>query len=222
VANFLGLLLGWFSTLKVEVICSSETSVNVRTAWRYIPEYGNIRNTVVGTWNPTRAAACNLTKSSTPIRYLASIPWSRRCNPFYAAAACREARIFWRDASINSISNFVWRMFCVCLCSSLLLLPYVSCKQSLWLKDINLISRLWRIHFLPFAQNLNKVSFGILDCKAAPAMRNCIICTIRIIKSRRMRWAGHVARMGEKRNVCSLLIGKPEGKRPLRRPRREI
>jgi hypothetical protein len=35
---------------------------------------------------------------------------------------------------------------------------------------------------------------------------------IRIIKSRRMRWAGHVARMGEKRNVYSLLVGKPEGK----------
>jgi hypothetical protein len=43
---------------------------------------------------------------------------------------------------------------------------------------------------------------------------------IRIIKSRRMRWAGHVARMGEKRNVCILLVGKPEGKRRLRRPRR--
>jgi hypothetical protein len=43
---------------------------------------------------------------------------------------------------------------------------------------------------------------------------------IRIIKSRRMRWAGHVARMGEKRNVYRLLVGKPEGKRPLGRPRR--
>jgi hypothetical protein len=43
---------------------------------------------------------------------------------------------------------------------------------------------------------------------------------IRIIKSRRMRWAGHVARMGEKRNVCRLLVGKPEGKRSLGRPRR--
>jgi hypothetical protein len=40
------------------------------------------------------------------------------------------------------------------------------------------------------------------------------------IKSRRMRWAGHVARIGEKRNVYRLLIGKPEGKRPLGRPRR--
>jgi hypothetical protein len=42
---------------------------------------------------------------------------------------------------------------------------------------------------------------------------------IRIIKSRRMRWAGHVARIGEKRNVYRLLVGKPEGKRPLGRPR---
>jgi hypothetical protein len=39
---------------------------------------------------------------------------------------------------------------------------------------------------------------------------------IRIIKSRRMRLAGHVARMGEKRNAYRLLVGKPEGKRPLR------
>jgi hypothetical protein len=41
---------------------------------------------------------------------------------------------------------------------------------------------------------------------------------IRIIKTRRMRWVGHVARMGEKRNVYKLLVGKPEGKRPLGRP----
>jgi hypothetical protein len=43
---------------------------------------------------------------------------------------------------------------------------------------------------------------------------------IRIIQSRRMRWAGHVARMGEKRNAYRLLVVKPEGKRPLGRPRR--
>jgi hypothetical protein len=41
-----------------------------------------------------------------------------------------------------------------------------------------------------------------------------------MIKSRRMRWAGHVARMGETRNTYRLLVGKPEGKRPLGRPRR--
>jgi hypothetical protein len=43
---------------------------------------------------------------------------------------------------------------------------------------------------------------------------------IRIINSRRMRWAGHVARMGEKRNAYRFLVRKPEGKRPLGRPRR--
>jgi hypothetical protein len=43
---------------------------------------------------------------------------------------------------------------------------------------------------------------------------------IRIIKSRRMRWAGHVARMEKKRNAYRLLVGKPDGKRPLGRPRR--
>jgi hypothetical protein len=43
---------------------------------------------------------------------------------------------------------------------------------------------------------------------------------IRQIKSRRMRWAGHVARMAEGRNVYRVSLGKPEGKRPLGRPRR--
>jgi hypothetical protein len=43
---------------------------------------------------------------------------------------------------------------------------------------------------------------------------------IRTIKSRWMRWAGHVTRMGEKRNVYRLLVGNLEGKRPLGRPRR--
>ncbi|KAJ4439149.1 hypothetical protein ANN_15106 [Periplaneta americana] len=43
---------------------------------------------------------------------------------------------------------------------------------------------------------------------------------IRNIKSRRLRWAGHVARMGESRNAYKVLVGRPEGKRPLGRPRR--
>jgi hypothetical protein len=41
-----------------------------------------------------------------------------------------------------------------------------------------------------------------------------------MIKSRRMRWAGHLVRMGDKRNACKILVGKPEGKIPLGRPRR--
>ena len=43
---------------------------------------------------------------------------------------------------------------------------------------------------------------------------------VRVIKSRRMRWAVHVARVGEERGVCRVLVGKPEGKRTLGRPRR--
>jgi hypothetical protein len=53
-------------------------------------------------------------------------------------------------------------------------------------------------------------------------MRNFIICThpqISLGKSRRMRWAGHVACMGEERKMYKVLVGKPEGKRPLGRPR---
>jgi len=42
---------------------------------------------------------------------------------------------------------------------------------------------------------------------------------IRVIKSRRMRWTGHVARMGQMRNTCNIFVGKPEGKRPLGRTR---
>jgi len=41
---------------------------------------------------------------------------------------------------------------------------------------------------------------------------------VRVIKSRRMRWAGHVARMGERRGVYRVLVGKPEGKRPFGGP----
>ena len=44
--------------------------------------------------------------------------------------------------------------------------------------------------------------------------------SVRVIKSRRMRWAGHVARMGERRGVYRVLVGKPEGRSLLGRPRR--
>jgi len=43
---------------------------------------------------------------------------------------------------------------------------------------------------------------------------------VQVIKLRRMRWAGRVARMGERRGICRILVGKPEGKRPLGRHRR--
>jgi hypothetical protein len=49
----------------------------------------------------------------------------------------------------------------------------------------------------------------------------CPPSIVRVIKSRRMRWAGHVARMGERRGLYRVLVGEPEGKRPLLRPRRK-
>ena len=48
----------------------------------------------------------------------------------------------------------------------------------------------------------------------------CVPNIIRVIKLRKMRWAVHVERMGERTGVYRVLVGKPEGKRPLRRPRR--
>jgi hypothetical protein len=54
-------------------------------------------------------------------------------------------------------------------------------------------------------------------------IRSFITCTlIKMIKSRRMRWAGHVARMGEKRNADRLFVGNPEGKRPHARSRHRL
>jgi len=62
-------------------------------------------------------------------------------------------------------------------------------------------------------------------CSIEGKMRNLVICTpypifVWVVKSRRMRWAGHVARLGEGRGVHRVLVEKPEGKRPLGRPRR--
>jgi hypothetical protein len=48
----------------------------------------------------------------------------------------------------------------------------------------------------------------------------CSPNTIRVIKSRRLRWAGHVAHTGDRRGVYRVLVGKPERKRPLLKPRR--
>jgi hypothetical protein len=50
--------------------------------------------------------------------------------------------------------------------------------------------------------------------------RHSLTKVVRVVKSRRMRWAGHVVRIGEERGVIRVLVGKPEGKRPLGRPRR--
>jgi len=48
----------------------------------------------------------------------------------------------------------------------------------------------------------------------------CSTNIVRVIKSRRVRWAGYVARLGKRRGVCRVLVGNPEGKRPVGSPRR--
>ena len=58
----------------------------------------------------------------------------------------------------------------------------------------------------------------IIVCRMTPQNQDAHI--VRVIKSRRIRWVGHVARMGEEREVYRVLVGKPEGKRPLGRSRR--
>ena len=50
----------------------------------------------------------------------------------------------------------------------------------------------------------------------------CSTNIVRVIKSRRMRWAGHVTRMGKRKGICRVLVGKPDGKRPLGRTRRRL
>ena len=50
----------------------------------------------------------------------------------------------------------------------------------------------------------------------------CSLNIVRVIKSRRLRWAGHVARIEEARSAFKILTGKPAGKRPLGRPRRRM
>jgi hypothetical protein len=47
----------------------------------------------------------------------------------------------------------------------------------------------------------------------------CSLSIVSVIKARRMRWVGHVARMGEVRGAYNILVGRPEGRRPLGRPR---
>jgi hypothetical protein len=63
------------------------------------------------------------------------------------------------------------------------------------------------------------VRFSI-DCENYELLVQDNPSIIRMIKPKRMRWTGHVVRMGEKRNACRILVGKPEGVRPLGIPRR--
>jgi hypothetical protein len=108
------------------------------------------------------------------------------------------------------------------LCRTIIL-PVVLCGSETWSLTLRKEHRLFK----------NKVLRRIFGRKRDELMREwrklhneelhdlySLPSIIRIMKLRRMRWAVHVARMGEKRNACRLLVGKPEGKRPLGRLRR--
>jgi hypothetical protein len=92
-------------------------------------------------------------------------------------------------------------------------LKYCTCKQNISILFYQV--SIWLVTTLTFIYPSVQVFAGLMSF---------IFCTspdtIRQIKSRRMRWAGHVARMGEKRKLNKVLLRKPEGKRPLGRPRR--
>ena len=63
-------------------------------------------------------------------------------------------------------------------------------------------------------------AFSFSVCMLPPRDFYSLPSIVRVVKSRRMRWAGHVARVVEGRDVHRVLVGKPEGKRPLGKPRR--
>ena len=69
------------------------------------------------------------------------------------------------------------------------------------------------LHIFPILFSITFYTIVLFDLYSSPNI-------VRVIKSRRMRWAGHVARMGEEKGAYRVLVGKPEGKRPLGRPRR--
>jgi hypothetical protein len=58
------------------------------------------------------------------------------------------------------------------------------------------------------------------DGESHGALSEIVFAMVEVRESRRLRWAGHVARMGERRGAYRALVGKPEGRRPLGRPRR--
>jgi hypothetical protein len=71
----------------------------------------------------------------------------------------------------------------------------------------------------------NRVLRRIFGRKPHNEEFNDLYCSpniVRVIKSRRVRWAEHLARMGERRGIHWIMVGKPEGKRSLRRPRRRF
>jgi len=79
-----------------------------------------------------------------------------------------------------------------------------------------------QLHASSAVPSLRGLTYPILVEMWANSMTEIgiLLNIVRVIKSRRMKWAGHVARMVEEMGVYRFLVGKPEGKRPLGRPRR--
>jgi hypothetical protein len=89
-------------------------------------------------------------------------------------------------------------------------------EQELWVSENRVLRRIFGPKRGEVAGNWKRLHNGKL-CNLYTSQN-----VIRLIKSRRMRWAGHVARMGEIRNAHNILVGKPRRKRPLGRRRRRL
>ena len=89
----------------------------------------------------------------------------------------------------------------------------------------NLIITDLALELLDYAYSSSHFRNKLFTVTCSHCVLSCVCITysspniVRVIKSRRMRWAGHVAHMEEGRGVYKVLLGKPEGKRPLGRPR---
>ena len=87
---------------------------------------------------------------------------------------------------------------------------YFNCASSYVTHDV----------FSPYRNNIITVDLNMCLCMYEELSDLYTLPNIvRVVKLRRMRWSGHVARMGKGRGVHRVLVGKPEGKRPLGRPR---
>jgi hypothetical protein len=110
---------------------------------------------------------------------------------FHKGRGAQQLSISWR-VELAFIVSSCSQMYCLCFLHTIIFGPNGDKVTERWRKVHNK-----ELHYLYSAQSI-----------------------IRMIKSRRMRWEGQIERMEEKRNAYRLLVGKPEGKRPLGRPRR--
>ena len=99
----------------------------------------------------------------------------------------------------------------LCSCSLFVLIKFIRHSKGRPTRNLLKFMWLWRDEVTGEWRKLHNEELS--DLYSLPNI-------VRVVKSRRMRWAGHVARMGQGRRVYRVLVRKPEGKRPLGRPRR--